>query len=68
MSTARDTHPVKKATRDDEQRRIQNARIQAALDAGGLDVRVDASGEVDPEAFADAVMKRWPRVMAKLGE
>lgn len=44
------------------------ARMQAALDAGGLDVRADENGRIDPAAFANAVLKRWPKVMKKLAE
>jgi len=44
------------------------ARVQAALDAGGLPVKVDEAGEFDARAFAEATLARWPKVMKKLGE
>ncbi|WP_029351125.1 hypothetical protein [Bosea sp. 117] len=43
-------------------------RTNAALRAGGLGYQVGPNGPFDAEAFADAALKRWPRVMAKLGE
>ena len=71
MSTARKTHQIETTAQPTEAEAALRARvsgIQAALDAGGLATKVRPDGTLDARSFADAVMARWPRVMAKLGE
>jgi hypothetical protein len=44
------------------------ARVRASLDSGGLSsAKVEETG-LDIPSFVDAAMKRWSKVMARLGE
>lgn len=69
MSTKRRLRPETDTTSTAQRERGSDAaRVQAALDAGGLKVTADETGAFDARAFAEAVMARWPKVMQKLGE
>ncbi|WP_428029049.1 hypothetical protein [Ancylobacter sp.] len=69
MSTIRHLRPDAETTpATPREHGSEAARVQAALDAGGLKVTADETGAFDARAFAEAVMARWPKVMQKLGE
>ncbi|PZQ83274.1 MAG: hypothetical protein DI549_08605 [Ancylobacter novellus] len=44
------------------------ARVRASLDAGGLSSAKVDENDLDLPSFVDAAMKRWSKVMARLGE
>lgn len=62
MSTAKKPVPSAHAPREPD-----ITRVNAALRASGIDYQVE-DGKVDMRAYAQAISKRFPKIVAKLAK